>query len=65
MSGADPFGDGQDWRVIDELVDVDGHLTRVLWECRYIVESGSGRAQVIERRWHDGQHESREVAPLT
>ncbi|GAA5087232.1 hypothetical protein [Nocardia iowensis] len=65
MSTADPFGDGQDWLVIDEINDELRHLTRVLWECRYIVESGGGRAAVTERRWDDGQHESREVEPLT
>ncbi|MFG1793952.1 hypothetical protein [Nocardia sp. NPDC049149] len=65
MRAADPFGDGQDWFVIDEIIDQDGYLVRVLWQCRYIVESGSGSAQVTERRWNDGQHESREVEPLT
>ncbi|MFG1796739.1 hypothetical protein [Nocardia sp. NPDC049149] len=65
MSGADPFGDGQDWAVIDEISDNDGYPARVLWECRYVIESGSGRAQVTERRWGDGQYESREVEPLT
>ncbi|MFD6155098.1 hypothetical protein ACFWF7_16550 [Nocardia sp. NPDC060256] len=65
MRTVDPFGDGQDWVVIDEIIDQDGYLTRVLWQCRYVVESGSGSARVTERRWHDGQHESREVEPLT
>ncbi|WP_063047914.1 hypothetical protein [Nocardia pseudovaccinii] len=60
----DPFGDGQEWSVIHQCRDIDGRVVRVLYECDYIVESGGGRARVTERRWHDGEHESRDVEPL-
>ncbi|MEU2030755.1 hypothetical protein [Nocardia amamiensis] len=60
----DPFGDGGYWMVADELTDEHGRVTRVLYECRYLVESGSGAAIVTERRWHDGEHASREVEPI-
>ncbi|MBF6333369.1 hypothetical protein [Nocardia transvalensis] len=63
LSG-DPFGDGQSWTVRDRVRDDAGRIVRVLYECRYLVESGTGRARVIERRWHDGVHESRTVTPI-
>ncbi|MFF0527805.1 hypothetical protein ACFYT3_05395 [Nocardia amikacinitolerans] len=64
LSGeSDPFGDGQTWRVVQRLGDEHGGL-RVLYECRYFIESGDRSAWVTERRWHDGEHESRDVEPI-
>ncbi|WP_054812219.1 hypothetical protein [Nocardia arizonensis] len=65
LSGAgDPFGDGQSWHVIDQAHDDTGRVVRVLYECRYLIESGESAAWVTERRWHDGGHESRDVEPV-
>ncbi|WP_327096575.1 hypothetical protein OIE68_42830 [Nocardia vinacea] len=60
----DPFGDGEQWAVIHQCRDIHGRVMRVLYECDYIIESSGGRASVTERRWHDGEHESRDVDPL-
>ncbi|WP_433678053.1 hypothetical protein [Nocardia sp. CA-119907] len=60
----DPFGDGQEWAVIHQCRDIHGQVVRVLYECRYLIESGRGSAWVTERRWHDGEHESRDVEPI-
>ncbi|MET7772318.1 hypothetical protein [Nocardia sp. NPDC005366] len=57
----DPFGDGQSWYAVDQTRDDTGQLTRVLYECRYLIESGKSAAWVTERRWHDGESESRDV----
>lgn len=65
LSGAgDPFGDGQSWRVIEQRRDDAGQVRGVLFECRYLIESGESAAWVTERRWHDGQPESRDVEPV-
>ncbi|WP_067844491.1 hypothetical protein [Nocardia lijiangensis] len=65
LSGeGDPFGDGQSWFILDQDRDEHGQIVRVLYECRYLIESGDRRAWVTERRWHDGEHESRDVEPL-
>ncbi|MGW4769918.1 hypothetical protein ACWEO2_17960 [Nocardia sp. NPDC004278] len=63
----DPFGDGQQWSAIHQCRDMNGRVVRVLYECSYVVESGGGggSAWVTERRWHDGEHESRDVQPRT
>lgn len=60
----DPFGDGQPWTIRDRIRDATGCVVRVLYECRYLVESGTGHARVTERRWHDGTHHSRDVEPI-
>ncbi|WP_109523612.1 MULTISPECIES: hypothetical protein [Nocardia] len=65
LRAGDPFGDGQPWRMVDQVRDGAGRVTRVLYECRYPVESGESAAWVTERRWHDGEPESRDVEPVT
>ncbi|MGW4364571.1 hypothetical protein ACWEKT_02910 [Nocardia takedensis] len=60
----DPFGDGHYWHSVDEVHDRTGALVRVLYECRYLIESGEAAAWVTERRWHDGESESRDVEPV-
>ncbi|MET7771411.1 hypothetical protein [Nocardia sp. NPDC005366] len=57
----DPFGDGQPWHAVGQVRDEAGRVTRVLYECRYLIESDTAAAWVRERRWHDGVPESRDV----
>ncbi|WP_433206353.1 hypothetical protein ACQP1G_19740 [Nocardia sp. CA-107356] len=45
-SELDPFGDGQEWSVIRQCRDIHGQVVRVLYECRYRIESGIGSAWV-------------------
>ncbi|WP_225728873.1 MULTISPECIES: hypothetical protein [unclassified Nocardia] len=60
-NASDPFGDGQHWTIVAEVRDETGQPVRILYQCRYVVESGHGRAWVTERRWDDGRYESRDV----